>query len=535
MKSYERTILFSTDVFEVVSCKWYKGSTSPSHDHNWSRCSVLIQEGEFKETAVLGFKTESHVLGSGHVFSTLPGSIHEITCLSEMGQTLHVYVPRIDKQNANNKFSISTDQIKEKISLKLEGVGVSWQTVSELVNEVEKFSITTNSPQFMNQLFSGIFPHDLYAQEISARRRTTMATVEASPVYSLMEHEVIQALGKTIGWSPDSCEGLSVSGGSAANFMSIHCAKFKMWPESKVQGIHNSKPTMYVSEDAHYSFLKGANALGFGTESVRSVPTTLTKQIDVQALEEMICSDIKKGHSPFYIAATLGTTVYGAFDPLEDLSVVAKKYGLWLHADAAWGAPALFSKKSKHLVRGIQRVDSLTFDAHKFFGSHLTCSFYITQHPKNLFEANDVNGGEYLFHETNSLDRGRLSWQCGRGPDVLSFWTQWKHLGENGMTDAVDRLLSVAEQAAEWIKTQPRLRLLSDASFLNICVEILPPNGASDKQWSKHVRQKMIAENICMVNYSTEKNGTTFLRLIVVHPQIQLSHIQEILTQALSF
>ncbi len=32
-----------------------------------------------------------------------------------------------------------------------------------------------------------------------------------------------------------------------------------------------------------------------------------------------------------------GTTVLGAFDPIEDIASVCQKYQLYLHVDAAWG------------------------------------------------------------------------------------------------------------------------------------------------------------------------------------------------------
>ncbi len=60
--------------------------------------------------------------------------------------------------------------------------------------------------------------------------------------------------------------------------------------------------------------------------------------------------------------ATSGTTVVGAFDPLDAIADVCEKFALWLHVDACWGGGALLSPKLAHLLRGIERYRRLAFD-----------------------------------------------------------------------------------------------------------------------------------------------------------------------------
>ena len=43
--------------------------------------------------------------------------------------------------------------------------------------------------------------------------------------------------------------------------------------------------------------------------------------------------DREKGLSPFFVNCTSGTTVYGAFDPINAIADVCEKFGLWLHID----------------------------------------------------------------------------------------------------------------------------------------------------------------------------------------------------------
>lgn len=532
-RSYQRTVLYEADAFEVVLCEWPEGAVSPLHAHGMSACSVLVQEGRFENRTELGFKTEVEVKEAGQVFTTPLGASHEIRCLRP-GKTLHVYSPKISKEaSALDLRPRTTASVRAAVDVSL-GAPVTWENLREAFRAIEKHSLPTQSPYFMNQLFAGVLPQTLAAEDVVNRTRTTLATFEASPVYSVIELETVKALGTKIGWRPADTEGISVAGGSAANFMAVHCARHRAWPESKRRGLGGLQPRLYVSTEAHYSFEKAVVALGLGLDSLVTVETDVDGRMKPEALEARIAADMRDGYRPFFIGATAGTTVTGAFDPFEELARIAAKHDLWLHVDAAWGAPAYFSKRAAHLVRGSHLADSVTFDAHKFFGSGLTSTFFLTRHASILFDANDVKGGEYLFHASAELDRGRMSWQCGRGAEGLAFWALWKNLGDEGMTRSIDRMLELKDATVDFVRARPRLRLVSEPEFLNVCVEVIPESGEPDARWSARVREALRERNQAMINYSTDKSGRTFLRLILVHPMLELEHVTNMLSWALA-
>ena len=58
---------------------------------------------------------------------------------------------------------------------------------------------------------------------------------------------------------------------------------------------------------------------------------------------------------PYLVNATGGSTVLGAYDPLDEIATICQKYGIWLHVDGAWGASVLLSKNHKRLMKGIER------------------------------------------------------------------------------------------------------------------------------------------------------------------------------------
>ena len=50
-------------------------------------------------------------------------------------------------------------------------------------------------------------------------------------------------------------------------------------------------------------------------------------------LERRIVEAKRRGKKPFFVTATTGTTVLGAFDPVNEISIIARKHNLWLHVD----------------------------------------------------------------------------------------------------------------------------------------------------------------------------------------------------------
>lgn len=52
-------------------------------------------------------------------------------------------------------------------------------------------------------------------------------------------------------------------------------------------------------------------------------------------LERLVRASIEKGNRPFFVNCTCGTTVLGAFDPINPIADICEKYNLWLHIDVS--------------------------------------------------------------------------------------------------------------------------------------------------------------------------------------------------------
>jgi glutamate/tyrosine decarboxylase-like PLP-dependent enzyme len=144
---------------------------------------------------------------------------------------------------------------------------------------------------------------------------------------------------------------------------------------------------LYVSAEGHGSVGRAARLCGLGDEAVRLVPTDRDWRMDPAALEELLSRDRRAGASPFLLVATVGTTAAGAVDPLRALSEIAEREELWLHVDAAWGGAAALVPELRPWLAGIERADSIAFDAHKWLSVPMGAGFYLTRHRGTLERA----------------------------------------------------------------------------------------------------------------------------------------------------
>jgi glutamate/tyrosine decarboxylase-like PLP-dependent enzyme len=160
---------------------------------------------------------------------------------------------------------------------------------------------------------------------------------------------------------PEGTGGHCVTGGSAANLTALAVAR-----HAKLRD-HLEGATLYCSDQTHGSIRRAIRILGFQFEQMRVIPANARFEIDVATLVQTIARDRTEGKRPFCVVATAGTTNTGAIDPLAKLADVCARENLWLHVDGSYGAAIALTARGPELLSGIERVDSLTLDPHKWW------------------------------------------------------------------------------------------------------------------------------------------------------------------------
>ena len=144
--------------------------------------------------------------------------------------------------------------------------------------------------------------------------------------------------------------------------------------------------------------------MGLGLDNCREVPVDHRGRMDPVSLRKIIGEDKAKGFLPFFVNCTAGTTVVGAFDPINAIADICEEHGIWLHVDAAWGGGLLMSKTHRQArFSGVERANSLTWNPHKLMGTLLQCSTFHLKEKGILADCNTM-AARYLFQQDKHYD-----------------------------------------------------------------------------------------------------------------------------------
>jgi sulfinoalanine decarboxylase len=362
---------------------------------------------------------------------------------------------------------IPASTLFETLPISLKDNPISEEAFEEILEKIILSTPRTATRLFFNQLFGGRNPKATLGDLVAVMLNNSMYTYKVAGPQVGIEKEIIRKSCDLVGYGRDS-DGTFAPGGSMSNFMAIMMARDAFNSNIKNNGV-SQKLTLYTSIESHYSIAKNAAFIGVGKKRVRYINTNQYGQMDPDHLEVKIKEDLQNGYHPFFVNATAGTTVLGAFDAIEPLSKICKEYSLWLHLDGAYCGSVIFSSKYKHLVKGIEKTDSFSYNAHKMIGTPLTCSIILTNHKKHLYDSFS-NDASYLYQtDGDDYNLGKTSIQCGRRNDALKFWTVWKSVGTLGLEKIVDHQFYLAQVARDYILKNKDYTLYSFDDSISIC------------------------------------------------------------------
>ncbi|XP_059041209.1 cysteine sulfinic acid decarboxylase isoform X2 [Mustela lutreola] len=420
------------------------------------------------------------------------------------------------------------EELKRLLDLELRSEGEAAERILARCREVIHYSVKTCHPHFFNQLFSGLDPHALAGRIVTESLNTSQYTYEIAPVFVLMEEEVLKKLRSLVGWS--SGDGVFCPGGSISNMYAVNLARYQRYPDCKQRGLRALPPlALFASKECHYSIKKGAAFLGLGTDSVRVVKTDERGKMIPEDLERQISLAEAEGIVPFLVSATSGTTVLGAFDPLEAIADVCQRHGLWLHVDAAWGGSVLLSQTHRHLLDGIQRADSVAWNPHKLLTAGLQCSALLLR-----------DTSQDKFYDV-ALDTGDKVVQCGRRVDCLKLWLMWKAQGGQGLERRVDQAFALTWYLVEELKKREGFELIMEPEFVNVCFWFVPPSLRGKQESPDYserlakvapvLKERMVKEGSMMIGYQPHGTRGNFFRMVVANPALTRADMDFLLNE----
>ena len=351
------------------------------------------------------------------------------------------------------------------------------ESFEAILADVERL-IVPGLTNWLHPGFYGFFPADssppaVLGELVSAGLGQQGMMWSTSPACTELETLVLDWLIEACGL-PDRFHSTGPGGGviqdsaSSASLCAILAARDRSGGAEALPSLR-----IYASEQAHSSIEKDVLVAGFARHQLRAVPTDDGFAMDADALAAMVAADVADGHVPCLVAATVGTTSSGAVDPVAAVCDVAGPVGAWVHVDSAWAGAATVCPEHRHLLDGLDRVDSYCFNPHKWLLTNFDCSAFYLADREPLHDSLSIVP-EYL--RNTASDAGAVidyrDWQVplGRRFRAMKLWFVLRSYGVEGLRAHIRAHVAAAADLADRVAANPRLELAAPLSLGLVCL-----------------------------------------------------------------
>jgi glutamate decarboxylase len=397
-------------------------------------------------------------------------------------------------------------------------------------------SVHTASPGFVGHMTSALPYFMLPLSRILTALNQNLVKVETSRAFTPMERQVLGMLHHLIykregafydQWLQNSRHALGAfcSGGTIANLTALWAARNRLCgPADGFRGIAQEGLSralqhldckglaVLVSRRGHYSLGKAADVLGIGRDNLVAVDTDERNRIDMASLREQCARLRGEGIRPLALIGVAGTTETGNIDPLDALAALAQELGCHFHVDAAWGGATLLSNNYRRLLKGIERADSVTIDAHKQMYVPMGAGMVLFKDPTAL--AAIEHHAAYILRE-GSRDLGSHTLEGSRPGMAMLVHAGLSIIGRKGYEILIDRGIERARRFAQMIAAHSDFELVTEPE-LNILTYRYNP------AWVQRELAAATAEKAARINEVLDKvtetmqkrqreNGRTFV------------------------
>jgi aromatic-L-amino-acid decarboxylase len=239
----------------------------------------------------------------------------------------------------------------------------------------------------------------------------------------------------------------------------------------------------YASAAAHSSVEKGLRIAGIAGPWLRRIAVDERGAMDAAALEAALDADTRAGRIPFFVAATVGTTASGAFDPVPAIASAAGRHGAWLHVDAAWaGAAALCPEFRDRVVAGAEGADSWGFNPHKWLLVNFDCHALWVADRGPLVRGLSVKPDYLRNAATESgavIDYSDWQVPLGRRFRALKLWLTLRMLGVEALRQRIRDHVAWAAEFADRVRADRRFELLAEPSLSLVCFALRSGDAAT--------------------------------------------------------
>ncbi len=348
---------------------------------------------------------------------------------------------------------------------------------------------------------------------------------------SQIELTVIEWIRQWLGY-PDTAGGLLTSGSSVASVEAFVVAR---------EAADNPmRATVYMSDQTHQSIIRAARVIGIPADNIKKIPSDDSFSINVNQLAETVVEDVNKGYQPVLIVANAGTTSTGAIDSLVWIADFCESQNIWFHVDAAYGGFACITQRGKKLLKGIERADSITLDAHKWLYQPYEVGCLMVKNLQQLENVYSMRSD--VLQDTvwgkdhpNIANRGI---QLSRTFRAFKIWMSVQSFGMQAFRDSVEHCLVLADKAQHYIQNSSSLQLLSPSMLSIVCFRYNPKNAnlseTAIEKFNRKILVRVFWEDDAFMS-STMVNGAFALRICIINHTTTWNDVKETLDAVETF
>ena len=325
-------------------------------------------------------------------------------------------------------------------------------------------SVHWNHPRFFAYFANSASGPGILGEMLAAALNDNHMLWKTGPAATELEQVSLGWLRQWLGL-PDAFFGIIHDTASTASMHAVLAAR-------ESAGGEISKLVLYTSEHANLSIDRAALAAGIGRGHIRHIAADDDFRMRTDALSAAIEADLAAGRKPFCVIPTLGTTSSASLDPLPEIAAVARRYGLWLHVDAAYAGPAAVLEEYRFILNGAELADSLVMNPHKWLFTPMDLSVLYTRRPEAFRSALSLEEAP-VYIQTAATGREvnlcEYTVSLGRRFRALKLWFVLRYYGREGVAKILRAHVQMAQQFAEHIRAHPDCELAAPALFSLVC------------------------------------------------------------------
>jgi glutamate/tyrosine decarboxylase-like PLP-dependent enzyme len=390
------------------------------------------------------------------------------------------------------------------------------QVVERLAREADPGIVASAGPRFFGFVIGGSLPAAVGADWLTSAWDQNAGLFVLSPAAAVVEETVLGWLTELLGLPAGTGMGF-VTGGQMANTTCLAAARQSVlskvgWDVAARGLIGAPEVAVLAGDEAHITVYGALRLLGLGDASVVKVASDDQGRMQPDALRDALRSHRGK---PAIICAQAGNVNTGAFDPLAQVTRLAREYGAWVHVDGAFGLWAAASPSLRHLVEGVEHADSWATDAHKWLNVPYDSGLAFVR-DTSAHRAAMARSASYL--QRSDTDRDNYEWtpEFSRRARGFPVYAALRSLGRRGVTEMVDRCCAHARLFAELLSAAPGIRVMNEVVLNQVLVRFEPPSATTEDgdAWTREVIARVQRDGTCWLS-GTVWRGRALMRISV--------------------